>query len=119
MVRPLAVRNTDHVELFFMKVLQGVVVTVFETFQRQAARLEILSEGGRVKGVRLASGEDLYAPVVVNVAGPGSSIVNRCSEDEVSSLTTQYWSFHLRPPERPTEAARLSGGNAEKLRLLA
>jgi hypothetical protein len=46
MVRPLAVRNTDHVELFFMKVLQGVVVTVFETFQRQAARLEILSEGG-------------------------------------------------------------------------
>ncbi|WP_413720151.1 NAD(P)/FAD-dependent oxidoreductase [Silicimonas sp. MF1-12-2] len=36
----------------------------------------ILQEGGRVSGVRLASGEVLHAPVVVNVAGPGSARVN-------------------------------------------
>ncbi|EEX08288.1 oxidoreductase, FAD-binding [Ruegeria lacuscaerulensis ITI-1157] len=39
--------------------------------------VEILQEGGRVKGVRLASGEEIHAPVVINVAGPGSSIINR------------------------------------------
>ncbi|RBI73555.1 FAD-binding oxidoreductase [Roseovarius sp. TE539] len=39
--------------------------------------VEILQEGGRVKGVRLHDGEEVHAPVVVNVAGPGSSIVNR------------------------------------------
>lgn len=39
--------------------------------------VEILQEGGRVKGVRLAAGEEIHAPVVINVAGPGSSIINR------------------------------------------
>ncbi len=39
--------------------------------------VEILQEGGTVKGVRLASGEEIHAPVVINVAGPGSSIINR------------------------------------------
>jgi sarcosine oxidase subunit beta len=39
--------------------------------------VEILKEGGRVKGVRLASGEELHAPVVINVAGPGSVFINR------------------------------------------
>ncbi len=37
---------------------------------------EILQTNGRVSGVRLKDGKDLFAPVVVNVAGPGSSIVN-------------------------------------------
>lgn len=37
----------------------------------------IVQSGGRVAGVRLAGGEEAHAPVVVNVAGPGSSIVNR------------------------------------------
>ncbi|MDJ0824031.1 MAG: FAD-dependent oxidoreductase [Rhodobacter sp.] len=37
----------------------------------------VLQDGGKVTGVRLASGEELHAPVVVNVAGPGSAIVNR------------------------------------------
>ncbi|MDJ0627650.1 MAG: FAD-dependent oxidoreductase [Rhodobacter sp.] len=37
----------------------------------------VLQDGGKVSGVRLASGEEIHAPVVVNVAGPGSSIVNR------------------------------------------
>lgn len=37
---------------------------------------EILQDGGRVKGVRLAGGEEINAPVVINVAGPGSAAVN-------------------------------------------
>jgi sarcosine oxidase subunit beta len=36
----------------------------------------ILTAGGRVSGVKLADGEVLHAPVVINVAGPGSSRVN-------------------------------------------
>ena len=36
----------------------------------------ILTEGGRVSGVRLAGGETLHAPVVVNVAGPASARIN-------------------------------------------
>ncbi|HCA92581.1 MAG: FAD-dependent oxidoreductase [SAR116 cluster bacterium] len=38
--------------------------------------MEILQEGGHVKGVRLADGEEIHAPVVVNIAGPGSSHIN-------------------------------------------
>ncbi len=37
---------------------------------------EILSQQGRVAGVRLASGEEIHAKVVVNVGGPGSALVN-------------------------------------------
>ncbi|MEM0945662.1 MAG: FAD-dependent oxidoreductase, partial [Pseudomonadota bacterium] len=37
---------------------------------------EILTQGGRVQGVRLASGEELHAPVVINVAGPASAHIN-------------------------------------------
>jgi sarcosine oxidase subunit beta len=39
--------------------------------------VEILQEGGRTAGVRLADGTVLHAPVVVNVGGPGSAILNR------------------------------------------
>ena len=39
--------------------------------------LDILKEGGRVTGVKLADGEEIHAPVVINVAGPGSSIINK------------------------------------------
>ena len=37
---------------------------------------EILQDGGRTKGVRLSGGEEIHAPVVINVAGPGSAAVN-------------------------------------------
>ncbi|WP_298849707.1 FAD-binding oxidoreductase [uncultured Ruegeria sp.] len=37
---------------------------------------EILTESGRVSGVKLATGEEIRAKVVVNVAGPGSAIIN-------------------------------------------
>ncbi len=44
---------------------------------RMGATVEaVLREGGRVKGVRLAEGEEIHAPVVINVAGPGSAAVN-------------------------------------------
>lgn len=38
---------------------------------------DILTEAGRVSGVRLTTGETIHAPIVVNVAGPGSAIINR------------------------------------------
>ncbi|MEO1722722.1 MAG: FAD-binding oxidoreductase [Pseudomonadota bacterium] len=37
---------------------------------------EILTSGGRVSGVKLSNGEEIHAPVVVNVAGPASSRIN-------------------------------------------
>lgn len=40
----------------------------------------ILQDAGRVAGVRLTSGEELRAPIVVNVAGPGSSLINRMAD---------------------------------------
>lgn len=36
----------------------------------------ILNESGAVKGVSLSNGEQIHAPVVINVAGPGSSMIN-------------------------------------------
>ncbi len=36
----------------------------------------ILSEAGRVKGVALADGSEIHAPIVVNVGGPASSKIN-------------------------------------------
>lgn len=46
------------------------------TFKFRATAQEILIEGGRVTGVRLVGGEVLHAPVVINVAGPASSLIN-------------------------------------------
>jgi sarcosine oxidase, subunit beta len=37
---------------------------------------EVLQAGGRVTGVKLADGEVIEAPVVINVAGPGSAHIN-------------------------------------------
>ncbi|MDU8927142.1 FAD-dependent oxidoreductase [Alisedimentitalea sp. MJ-SS2] len=36
----------------------------------------VLQADGRVRGVRLVGGEEIEAPVVINVAGPGSRVVN-------------------------------------------
>ena len=45
-------------------------------FKMGAEVAEILTDAGRIKGVRLVSGEEIHAPVVVNVAGPASSKIN-------------------------------------------
>ncbi len=37
---------------------------------------KILTDAGKTSGVRLASGEEIHAPVVINVAGPASSKIN-------------------------------------------
>lgn len=46
-------------------------------FRMGAQVVEILTSGSSVKGVKLADGEEIHAPVVINVAGPGSSVINR------------------------------------------
>jgi sarcosine oxidase subunit beta len=47
------------------------------SFRFNATVAAIRSEEGRVAGVMLADGTEIAAPVVVNVAGPHSSVVNR------------------------------------------
>ncbi|MEM6489641.1 MAG: FAD-binding oxidoreductase [Pseudomonadota bacterium] len=49
-------------------------------FRHGAEVAAILTHAGRVSGVRLSTGEALYAPVVVNVAGPGSAQINALAE---------------------------------------
>ncbi len=39
--------------------------------------VKILQQDRRVKGVRFADGEEVHAPVVINVAGPASSKINQ------------------------------------------
>lgn len=45
-------------------------------FRFNDAVVEILKRDGRAAGVRLADGTELHAPVVVNVAGPHSAVIN-------------------------------------------
>jgi sarcosine oxidase subunit beta len=47
------------------------------TFRFRETVVEIGQAGGRVTGVTLSSGDTLTAPVVVNVAGPHSALVNQ------------------------------------------
>lgn len=58
-------------------------------FLYNAEVVEILIEDGRAAGVRLADGRSFRAPVVVNVAGPHSSKINRMAGvfDEMSIKT--------------------------------
>lgn len=37
----------------------------------------VLNDGDRVSGVLFANGEEVHAPVVINVAGPGSAAINQ------------------------------------------
>ena len=45
-------------------------------FQMGAEVSEILQSGGRTTGVKLSTGEELHAPIVVNVGGPASAHIN-------------------------------------------
>ena len=46
-------------------------------FLFNAEDADILQKNGRAAGVRLKDGSEIYAPVVVNVAGPHSYLINR------------------------------------------
>jgi sarcosine oxidase subunit beta len=46
-------------------------------FLFNAEVVDILKKDGRVAGIKLKDGSELYAPVVVNVAGPHSFLINR------------------------------------------
>ncbi|MCV2888430.1 NAD(P)/FAD-dependent oxidoreductase [Ruegeria aquimaris] len=63
----------------------------------------ILQAGARVSGVRLASGEEIHAPVVINVAGPGSSIINRMAgvtgDMTIQTCPLRQEVVHLPAPE--------------------
>ncbi|MGH2594910.1 MAG: NAD(P)/FAD-dependent oxidoreductase [Actinomycetota bacterium] len=52
--------------------------------------VEIRRSGGRVLGVTLASGQEIDAPVVVNVAGPHSFVINRMAGvEETMNIKTR------------------------------
>ena len=64
---------------------------------------EILKADGRVAGVRLADGEELHAPIVVNVAGPGSAMVNELAgvieEMTIQTRPLRQEVVHIPSPE--------------------
>ncbi len=64
---------------------------------------EILREGGRVTGVRLADGEEIHAAVVVNVAGPGSAKINEMAgvteEMTIATRPLRQEVVHVPAPE--------------------
>ena len=65
--------------------------------------VDILKEGGRATGVRLSTGEEILADVVVNVAGPGSAAVNAMAgvvdEMTIQTRPLRQEVVHLPSPE--------------------
>lgn len=72
-------------------------------FRHRAEVSGILTANGRVKGVRLTSGEELHAPVVVNVAGPASSKINAMAgvldDMTISTRALRQEVVHVPAPE--------------------
>jgi len=64
---------------------------------------EVLRDGDRVKGVRLANGEELHAPVVINVGGPASSRINAMAgvldDMTISTRALRQEVVHVPSPE--------------------
>ncbi|MEZ5810013.1 MAG: FAD-dependent oxidoreductase [Rhizobiaceae bacterium] len=64
---------------------------------------DILTRDGRTSGVRLASGEEIAAPVVVNVAGPASSRINEMAgvtgDMTISTRALKQEVVHLPAPD--------------------
>ena len=65
--------------------------------------VEILKEEGRAAGVRLDDGREIAAPVVVNVAGPHSSIINEMAgatvDMNISTRALRQEVVHVPAPE--------------------
>jgi len=78
-------------------VRQGAVFTMGTEVTR------ILEQGGRVQGVQLSTGEQIHAPVVINVAGPASAKINAMAgviEDmTISTRALRQEVVHVPAPE--------------------
>ncbi len=63
----------------------------------------ILTEAGRVSGVELSNGETVNAPVVINVAGPASNLINEMagvtSEMSIGTKAMKQEVVHLPAPQ--------------------
>lgn len=75
---------------------QLAATNLMDAARRGGAQLRLRSEvvgiatqQGQVTGVELGSGETISAPVVVNAAGPGSSVINRMA-DVVSDMAISH-----------------------------
>lgn len=51
---------------------------------------DVCQAGGRVAGVRLSNGDTIDAPIVVNVAGPASSVINRLAGADADMAITSH-----------------------------
>ncbi|MEM7269312.1 MAG: FAD-dependent oxidoreductase [Pseudomonadota bacterium] len=64
---------------------------------------EILTENGRTAGVKLSDGREISAPVVVNVAGPHSSVINKMAgvydEMAIKTRPLRHEVVHVPAPE--------------------
>lgn len=63
----------------------------------------IVQESGRVKGIKLANGLEIHAPIVVNVAGPGSAVINQMAgvtgDMNIKTRPLRQEVVHLPAPE--------------------
>lgn len=70
--------------------LQRAAEALGARFRFNATVAGILQRAGRVAGIRLADGSEIHAPVVINVAGPASSLINRMAGvTEDMTITTR------------------------------
>ncbi len=73
------------------------------SFRFNTEVVEIRKKDGRVVGVTLADGDAIDAPIVVNVAGPHSAVVNRMAEVEgdmqVKTRALRHEVHYLPSPE--------------------
>jgi sarcosine oxidase subunit beta len=83
--------------------LQRAAEAAGGTFRFNAEVTEIRQAGGRVAGVTLKDGVAIDAPVVVNVAGPHSSIINRLAGVEtgmkIKTRALRHEVAHVPSPE--------------------
>lgn len=89
--------------------LQRAAEAKGSAFRFNARVVEILKADGRAAGVRLADGTEIHAPVVVNVAGPASNLINRMAgvtdDMTISTRALKQEVVHVPMPEGYFEGA--------------
>ncbi|MEM7799407.1 MAG: FAD-dependent oxidoreductase, partial [Chloroflexota bacterium] len=87
-------------------------------FLFKAAVSAVRKSGNRVAGVTLSDGQKIDAPIVINVAGPHSFVINRMAgvEEEMNIKTSalRHEVHHIRSPETinfETEGCHISDGD--------